>query len=553
MVAGARTFSLEETFLSPQILNPPPTRHALLAFLIALTAILHIGTAAWGDLYDGIEGQFAAAGREMLDSGQWLAPTNNGVPLRDTPPLTCWLVAISCKVFGINATAARLPVAFAMIGLVAFTFLIGERLAGYWRGFAAGLILLCSSGAFILGRMVTADAIFALFLCAGVYCVVRGYQHQRLRRIWFAAFWLCAGGASLAKGLGAIVYLGAICGILAFLFREAGLRFRALLHWTNLLLFVALIGPWFVWGWQHSPGVIFWSGRSSHFPRWQSLALHLAWWFPALFLVLPGFVVRPRKILRPDEVILADRLPLCWLLVGGVIELVFAEHPTAALATLPAFALFAACAWQRTSRPLRALGIVLALIAGGGFAAVVWLRPSIAGLSSLQLLPQIAIGSLLVCAVAALLLLQQRGEITLVLVLAAMVPVGCCLIEARSRVAPFFSMADVADYLNSRLGRNGEVVYEGTVRSGSSLDFYLTKKFYLVNQSPPRLFAGDPNVQRRYLDEHFLLEAWDRSDPIYLIIDANRVGYWRQLIIDRVHIYHQVTTCGSRVVLSNQL
>src|SRR5205085_8182858 len=36
MVAGARTFSLEETFLSAQILNPPPTRHALLAFLLAL-------------------------------------------------------------------------------------------------------------------------------------------------------------------------------------------------------------------------------------------------------------------------------------------------------------------------------------------------------------------------------------------------------------------------------------------------------------------------------------------------------------------------------------
>src|SRR3954468_15610929 len=141
MVAGARTFSLEETFLSPQILNPPPTRHALLAFLIALTAILHIGTAGWGDLYDGTEGQFAAAGREMLDSGQWLAPSNNGVPLRHTPPLTCWLVAVSCKVFGVNSTAARLPAAFAMIGLVAFTFLIGERLAGYWRGFAAGLIL----------------------------------------------------------------------------------------------------------------------------------------------------------------------------------------------------------------------------------------------------------------------------------------------------------------------------------------------------------------------------------------------------------------------------
>jgi 4-amino-4-deoxy-L-arabinose transferase-like glycosyltransferase len=553
MVAGARTFSLEETFLSPQILNPPPTRHALLAFLLALTAVLHIGTAAWGDLYDGAEGQFAAAGREMLESRQWLIPTNNGVPIKDTPPLTCWLVAVSCKVFGINATAARLPVAFAMIGLVAFTFLIGERLAGYWRGFAAGLILLCSGGAFTLGRMVTADVIFAFFLCAAIYCVVRGYQHQKFRRAWFVVFWFCAGTASLTKGLGAVLYLGAICIVLAVFFREARLRFRLLLDWTGLVLFVVITAPWFVWAWQHSAGLIFWSGRSPHFPRWQPLMLHLAWWFPALFLVLPGFVLRPRKILRPDEVTLADRLPLCWLLVGLFVELLLGEHPAAAIATLPAFALLAACAWQRTSRPLRTLGIALAVIAGGGFAALVWLRPSIAGLFSLRLLPQIVIGSLLVCAIAALILIKQRGEITLVLVLAAMIPVGCCLIEARSRIAPFFSLADAADYLNRRLGRNGDVVYEGTIRSGSSLSFYLDKKFYLVNQSSPKRFVGEPTIQRRYLDEHSLLEAWDRSDPIYLIIDDNRVAYWRRLITDRVHIYHQVTTCGSRVVLSNQM
>src|SRR6185437_14336421 len=144
MVAGARTFSLEETFLSPQILNPPPTRHALLAFLLTLAAVLHIGTAGWGDLYDGAEGQLAGGAREMVVSGNWLAPTNDGAPLLATPPLACWLVALSYKAFGVTATAARLPIALAMIGTVALTFLIGERLAGYWRGFAAGLILLCS-------------------------------------------------------------------------------------------------------------------------------------------------------------------------------------------------------------------------------------------------------------------------------------------------------------------------------------------------------------------------------------------------------------------------
>src|SRR3954454_4221664 len=113
MVAGARTFSLEDTLLAPQILDPPPTRHALLAFLLALAAVLHIGTAAWGDLYDSGDGQVAGTARGMVSSGQWLIPTNNEVPILRTPPLTYWAVALSCKIFGLAAPAVRLPCALA--------------------------------------------------------------------------------------------------------------------------------------------------------------------------------------------------------------------------------------------------------------------------------------------------------------------------------------------------------------------------------------------------------------------------------------------------------
>src|SRR5256714_15651784 len=98
MVAGARTFSLEETYLSPQILNPPPTRHALLAFLLALAALLHIGTAGWGDLFDGVEGQFAGGAREMVES-QWLVPADDGPPLLETPAPAPWAVCASFQGF----------------------------------------------------------------------------------------------------------------------------------------------------------------------------------------------------------------------------------------------------------------------------------------------------------------------------------------------------------------------------------------------------------------------------------------------------------------------
>src|SRR3954464_8068476 len=215
MVAGARTFSLEETFLPAQILNPPPTRHALLAFLLALAAVLHVGTAAWGDLYDGVEGQVAGGAREMIGSGEWLLPPNNGIPQLDPPPLACWAVAFSYKIFGVSPTAARVPIALAVMGTVALTFLIGERLAGYWRGFAAGLIYLCSAGTFVLGRLVAPDNLLALFVAAAIYCAVFAYQRQKFRRTWFAGFWISAALSTLTQGPGPFLVLGAIVLLLS--------------------------------------------------------------------------------------------------------------------------------------------------------------------------------------------------------------------------------------------------------------------------------------------------------------------------------------------------
>src|SRR5215831_21017068 len=134
MTAGARSLSLEETMLEPPALPSPPMRHALFVILIALAALLHVATIGSGDLYSQTEGQYAGAAREMVETHHWLLPTNNGAPRLQKPPLLYWLIIISFKIFGVNAAAARLPVALAMIATVIFTFLTAEKLADYWRG-----------------------------------------------------------------------------------------------------------------------------------------------------------------------------------------------------------------------------------------------------------------------------------------------------------------------------------------------------------------------------------------------------------------------------------
>src|SRR6266480_623545 len=59
MTAATQSLRLEETLLEPPALPPPPTRHALLAILIALAALLHVATIGSGDLYSETEGQYA--------------------------------------------------------------------------------------------------------------------------------------------------------------------------------------------------------------------------------------------------------------------------------------------------------------------------------------------------------------------------------------------------------------------------------------------------------------------------------------------------------------
>src|SRR5438046_3575218 len=221
MVASAQTFPIEETFLEPPALAPPPTRHALFIVLIALAALLHVATIASGDLYSQTEGQYAGAAREMVEMHHWLLPTNDGVPRLQKPPLLYWLIIVSFKLFGVNAAAARLPVALASVVLVALIFLIGERLTDYWRGFLAGLIYLSFCGVFLLERIIMPEPLVSALIASAILCSLCGYQRRRYRPAWFAGFWICSALACLTIGFLGIVYPAALPLLLPFVCRLA--------------------------------------------------------------------------------------------------------------------------------------------------------------------------------------------------------------------------------------------------------------------------------------------------------------------------------------------
>jgi 4-amino-4-deoxy-L-arabinose transferase-like glycosyltransferase len=202
-------------------------------------------------LWEPDEARYAEIPREMLATGDWLTPRLNGVLYFEKPPLQYWLSALSMKLFGLNGAAARLPLALASGLMIWAAWRLAKRLGArdpMWAPFMAATSLL----GFLVGQILTLDALFSAFLVAASVAFVEAVARRReghSAQGWMLTAFLLMAGAMLTKGLAQVMLLGGILALsLPFAWKDAALR-RAVLRTAfdplGWLFYLALVVPWF--------------------------------------------------------------------------------------------------------------------------------------------------------------------------------------------------------------------------------------------------------------------------------------------------------------------
>ena len=197
--------------------------------------------------WDPDEAHYAETTRELIHTGDWLAPYYNEQPFFDKPILFHLLQAIPMTALGPTELAARLVPALAALALVGMTAWLGAAIVSADVAVVAAALLAISPGIFALARYAILDTLFTAFVFGGAALVTVAALKDR-PALQYGGYVLIA-LAVLTKGPLAIV----LCG-LSFLLAiavSADARQRLLrLHWViGLVIVIAIAAPWFVYMW----------------------------------------------------------------------------------------------------------------------------------------------------------------------------------------------------------------------------------------------------------------------------------------------------------------
>jgi hypothetical protein len=304
-----------------------------------------------------LEARYALVAREMLTAGQWILPHFGGEVYADKPPLLFWSITlVSALGSGVTEWSARLPTAFAAIGVCLLTWRIGVRLFSATAGLLAALVLATSGGFFWSGRQALPDMLLTLWTTGACWALYEWFTGQARQAAIMAG--LCMGLATLTKGPVGFL-LPTLSGLMYLAIRRHRL-WPKVSCWDVLMcggVFLGVTLTWFVpalveGGLEYAQATLLHHSLERYVKAWE----HTTPWyfylgaFPAEFLpwtlflaqaLIAGVKLRRRK--RQEGWWFA----LCWLLaILGFFSLSTGKRDIYILPAFPAAALLVGWVWS---------------------------------------------------------------------------------------------------------------------------------------------------------------------------------------------------------------
>lgn len=372
----------------------------------ALSALLFLSQLGRTGLVDETPPLFAAAARNMVESGDWLTPRVNGYPRFDKPVLVYWLMGLGYGLLPqaldpLGSLAARLPSAVSAtvvsLALADLLWCWPQKPVGKDKAWLVPLIASLGFGlcplVLIWARTAVSDLLFTALLSLGLMGFWR--HHARGNRHVPVGSWVALGLAVLTKGPLALALAALTCLLFGARQGQIGRLWQSLSPLKGAVLVVLVALPWYgaeliVEGqafWQsfflyHNVARLTQVANNHSGPPWFYAPVLLIGAMPQLPMALygawTGLAARPggRRITAPQSL---RCFAACWLLA---VVIVF----TMAATKLPSYILPA----------MPAVGLLVGLAAGdregghaGGFlSGAAWLSLALAALTGLGCLLQ---------------------------------------------------------------------------------------------------------------------------------------------------------------------
>jgi len=238
-----------------------------LAVLLAVAVLPYFVGLNWSSIWDSNEAFYVETPREMIEQGDYIAPTFNYEPRFNKPVLSYWIVAGFYKLFGVSVAVQRIPIALGAFVLILTACVLAYAAASAGspqqdrRGAAldaalwAGIGLAVAPRLMMFGRRIFIDIYISMFMALTLLFFALAERYPGRRRLFLLLMYASVGLGVLTKGPVAAALPGLVFAVYLLVHRELK-RVREMMIPAGIVLVLAIVVPWYAvlyqrYGWTY--------------------------------------------------------------------------------------------------------------------------------------------------------------------------------------------------------------------------------------------------------------------------------------------------------------